>query len=85
MNNPTQQTNKQQAKTPSAKNVKKGVENHATAARHFEEAAKKHKDAERYLEQGKHEEHDQSAINAIGHASLGQKAQKAGIKLQTKN
>jgi hypothetical protein len=75
MNNQKGESNTQLAKKPASRNQKEGIENHIKAARHFEEAAKKHQDAAAYLEQGKLEQAEQSTITAIGHTSLGKGAQ----------
>lgn len=61
--------NKLRAESVSVENVK-GIENHIKAAEHFALASKCHYDAARYHEEGNYEKANQSALIALGHASL---------------
>jgi len=68
--------------TPNAEN-KKGIENHKRAATHFEAAAKSHLDAAKHHEEGNHEKASKSTVEAHGHSTLGNEAQKEDVKHHT--
>ncbi len=55
---------------------KKDIDNHKVAAVHFGNAAKNHLDASKFQENGHHEKAIKSSMEAQGHASLANEAQK---------
>ena len=67
---------------PNAEN-QKGIENHKKAASHFEAAAKNHLEAADHHENENHEKAARSTVEALGHSSLGNEAQKEGVKQHT--
>lgn len=64
-----------QKATPASIN-QKDVENHRTAATHFEAAAKNHLNAAKHHEEGNHEKAAQCTVVAQGHVNLADKAQR---------
>lgn len=58
----------------------KGIENHKKVATHFEAAAKSHRDAAKYHEDGNHEKACESSIKAQGHQCLANELQKEDAK-----
>lgn len=74
------ESNKQElAVSPTAEN-KKGIENHKKAASHFDAAAKSHLEAAKHHESGNHEKAAKSTVEAHGHSSLANDAQKEDVK-----
>lgn len=67
---------------PKAEN-QKGIDNHKKAATHFEAAAKSHSEAAKHHESGHHEKAAKSTVEAHGHSSLANEAQKEDVKHHT--
>jgi len=59
----------------------KGIENHKTAAFHFDAAAKNHLDAVKHHQDGNLDKAAKCALEAQNHSELANVAQKADIKL----
>lgn len=58
------------------------IETHQRASEHFSRASKHHQDASRYHYEGDHSKANQSALMAIGEASLGLQLQMEDAKRQ---
>lgn len=69
--------------TPSKEENKKGIDNHKKAATHFEAAAKSHLDAAKHHKNKNHEKAAKSTVEAHGHSSLGNEAQRQDVKHHT--
>lgn len=60
----------------------KWIDNHKIAASHFASAAKCHLEAAKHHEDGNHEKAAKSTVEAHGHSSLANEAQRDDIKHQ---
>ena len=67
---------------PNAENHK-GIENHKKAATHFEAAAKSHHEAALHHTNGNHDNAAKSTVEAHGHSSLANDAQKEDVRHHT--
>lgn len=82
MENTAISTSRELQTIPKTDNQKR-IENHKKAATHFKAAAKSHIDAAKHHENENHEKATKSTVEAHGHSSLANEAQKLDIKLHT--
>ncbi len=79
MNNSETNSKTESEGIPYAEN-QKGIENHKKAASHFGAAAKSHLEAANHHENGNHDKAAKCTVEAHGHSSLANDAQKEDIR-----
>ncbi len=78
--NPLPETKPIEAPSTSPVEHEKGIYNHKKAAIHFAAAAKSHLNAAKHHEEGNHDQAATCTVEALGHAYLGNEAQKDDVK-----